>query len=119
MGGRPRSRLISFTDSSSGDLPNGILAQWGKDAGDYAGVLGLSDPSGKPVVDLAAPRLRTRCCGDIFDRGENHDPREAKLDAWQIRQSLFELPVVRVCSFIGDPIDLPLPEPIYQLPYGP
>ena len=39
---------------------------------------GLADPSGKPVVDLAAPRLRTRCCGDSIDRGENHDPGQQK-----------------------------------------
>ena len=28
----------------------------------------------EPAVDLAAPALRTRCCGGMTDRGENHDP---------------------------------------------
>ena len=28
----------------------------------------------EPAVDLAAPVLRTRCCGGKADRGENHDP---------------------------------------------
>lgn len=49
--------------------------------------LGLADPSGKPVVDLAAPRLRTRCCGDFIDREENRDPgrqdQKKGFDEWK------------------------------------
>jgi hypothetical protein len=55
--------------------------------------LGLADPSGKPVVDLAAPRLRTRCCGDFIDREENRDPgrqdQKKGFDEWKaIRERL-------------------------------
>lgn len=49
--------------------------------------LGLVDSSAKPVVDLAAPRLRARCCGDFIDREENHDPGgncyEIGFDEWK------------------------------------
>ncbi|WP_244538021.1 hypothetical protein [Mesorhizobium sp. YR577] len=48
-------------------------------------------------------------------------PRASRveLNTWQIRQSLLKLPVVGASSFIGDPIDLPLPKPIYQFPVAP
>lgn len=49
--------------------------------------LGLANPSGKPVVDLAAPRLRIRCCGDFIDREENRDPgrqdQKKGFDEWK------------------------------------
>jgi hypothetical protein len=39
-----------------------------------------------------------------------------QFDAWQIGQSLLDLPVISASSFVGDPINRPLPEPIYQVP---
>ena len=63
-------------------MPNGARMKVTAQVG-----LGLADPSGKPVVDLAAPRLRTRCCGDFIDREENRDPggkiRKKRFDEWQ------------------------------------
>jgi len=57
-----------------------MLAQWGEDVGDCARGPWASWSSREPVVDLAAPRLRTRCCGGIADRGENRDPRRAAIE---------------------------------------
>ncbi len=40
----------------------------------------------EPAVDLAAPALRTRCCGGTADRVENHDPDSGNLVLTMVRR---------------------------------
>ena len=48
----------------------------GRGAGGCEGSRWAACTSRKPVVDIAAPVLRTGCCG-LADRGENRDPGAA------------------------------------------